>query len=329
MAVRKVEHDLERLRQVTADDRPAALAALKKALADRVNVVAAKAAKMTAQLALAELMPDLVRAFDRLMINPAKSDQQCLGKTAIVIALRELGWRESALFLRGLKHVQWEPTFGGRADSAALLRSASAVALVDCADLPRYETLCALADALGDTETHVRMDVIRSIECMQGNDAALLLRLKARLGDSEESVMGQTLESLLRVEGEAAIPLVTDFLLNAAPAVRAEAALALGASQLPVAVDALKNVLQEPLPATVQSACLRAFTLTRSPEALAFLFDVLEDKGPDLRPALVMEVLALHRDAREIRARLEELLERTGDARIRNAYQQHFLTRLR
>src|SRR5262249_32966336 len=158
----------------------------------------AKAAKLTLELEIHDLTPDLAGAFDRLFEKPVETDPQCWGKNAIAIALRDLGYQSSEPFLRGLRHVQMEPVWGGREDTAQALRAACCAALPQCGDLTRDDVLRHLVDAFTDASDKVRVDAARSLEHMGGADAALLLRLKARIGDKETHVIGQVFESLLR-----------------------------------------------------------------------------------------------------------------------------------
>src|SRR5579883_210815 len=87
MANLRVEEEIERLGHLSPD---AAEPALRKALADRVGLVVAKAAKVAAQLELRSLIPDLLHAFDRLFEKPTDRDPQCWGKNAIAKALVDL-----------------------------------------------------------------------------------------------------------------------------------------------------------------------------------------------------------------------------------------------
>src|SRR5690242_18376573 len=105
---RKIDQEIERLSELREAPRESAAAALRKALGDRVALVAAKAAKMAAEMELRELAPDLVRAFDRLFEKAVERDPQCWGKNAIAKALANLEYQESAPFLRGMRHVQME-----------------------------------------------------------------------------------------------------------------------------------------------------------------------------------------------------------------------------
>ncbi|HEX5432177.1 MAG TPA: hypothetical protein VFW83_09435, partial [Bryobacteraceae bacterium] len=109
----------------------AALDGLRKALRDRNNFVVSKAAKVAAGWKLEPAIQDLIAAFDRFLMDAAKSDPQCWAKIAIAKALKDLGHRDPQVFLRGIGHFQFEPVWGGRADTAAPLRAACAMALAD------------------------------------------------------------------------------------------------------------------------------------------------------------------------------------------------------
>src|ERR1035438_2125663 len=168
MAHRQIEAEVERLTLLRESPPDEALAALKKALSDRVNLIVAKAAKIAAEMRLHDLLPDLLRAFDRLFEKPAERDPQCWGKNAISKALVALDHRHSAPFLRGIRHIQMEPVWGGEADTAATLRGTCALALPSCADVTRGQILRHLVDALSDSALPVRSDAARAVAQMEG-----------------------------------------------------------------------------------------------------------------------------------------------------------------
>ena len=111
---RKLEDRIEQLRQlrITPIEGDAA-AILKKALSDRSNLIVAESARTIGELHLAVLLPDLLSAFDKLFFDPVKNDPKCKGKTAIVKALAQLDYSDSAPFVRGARHIQMEPVWGG------------------------------------------------------------------------------------------------------------------------------------------------------------------------------------------------------------------------
>ena len=291
MANRRIEEQLEalgRLRGVSPGD---AAPALRKALADRVNLVAAKAANIAADLPAPDLLPDLLRAFDRLFEDPVKRDPQCWGKNAIARALKDLGHRESPAFLRGAVHIQMEPVWRGQEDTAGPLRGICLLALPACADLAREQVLRHLVDALTEPSATVRADAARALVEMQGDESALLLRLKARSGDAEPAVTGQVLESLIALERRAALPFVRQFLASS-DQVAEEAALALGSSRQSDAVDVLLEAWPTARGLEYRQALLRALSISRHARAIEFLKHLAAEGRPqdaaDARAALAL-----------------------------------------
>jgi len=300
---RKIDQEIERLTLLRGAARDEAAAALRKALQDRVNLVAAKAARMAAEMELGELIPDLLRAFDRLFDHAAEKDPQCWGKNAIAQALVSLDYRESPPFLRGIGHVQMEASWGPPVDTAATLRGICLLALAPCTDLTRQEVMRCLVDGLTDEAHTVRVEAVRGLELMEG-ESALLLRLKARLGDREVEVMGQVFDSLLKLEAERAISFVERFLETDSDT-RAEAALALGSSRLPEAVDVLRHSWETARGREFRPVILRALSISRQEAALEFLLKLVETGGEaDAQSAL--EALELHGDSPEIRRKVED-----------------------
>ena len=232
MAKRDVEAAVERIGLLRDVTHAEAVAGLRKVLGDRVNLVVAKAAKIAAERQLRELIPDLLVTFDRLFEDAVERDTQCWGKNAVAKTLTELDYRESAPYLRGRRHVQMEAVWGGRQDTAQTLRGICLLALASCTDMPRAQIFRLLVDSMADEAQVVRVEAVRAVAEMDGEEAALVLRLKARLGDREASVIGQVFDSLLQLERDAALPLVAEFLDGADEAMSQEAALALGSSRM-------------------------------------------------------------------------------------------------
>jgi hypothetical protein len=323
MASRKIEEKLDRLSLLRGADRSEAIAGLRTALADRASVVVAKAAKIAGELELHDLIPDLVRAFDRLFEKPVETDPQCWGKNAIAIALRDFGYQSAAPFLRGLRHIQMEPVWGGREDTAQVLRAACCAALPQCADLTRDEVLRHLVDAFTDVSDKVRVDVARSIEHMGGADCALLLRLKARIGDKEAQVTGQVFESLLRLERDGALPFVAEFLDSGDDEICAEAALALGSSRLPEALAILKKAWKRGPDWNRKQVLLQGLSASRLPEAIEFLLDLLKS-GRQGEAAQALDALALHRDSVDIKRMVEEAILSKGEDDLQERFRRSF-----
>ncbi len=98
---------------------------------DRSNLVVATAAALVAERSLLELAADLEAAFDRFLIDPLKNDKLCRAKIAVVETLEKMEHLKRGVFEKAARHVQLEPVFGGKEDTAARLRD---------------RTLCARAD---------------------------------------------------------------------------------------------------------------------------------------------------------------------------------------
>jgi hypothetical protein len=301
---RKLEDRIEQLRDLRTSASAAAETALRKALTDRSNLVIAEAAKTASELHLSILIPQLLAAFDRLFEEPVKSDPKCWGKTAIVKALVQLGYSDSPPFVRGSRHVQMEPVWAGQEDSAIHLRANSILALVQCTDLTRFEVLCSLVEAISDPADPVRIEAVRALNQLDGDDCVLLLRLKARVGDQRPLIVGHVFDALLNMERDRAVPFVTKYLTSADSELRDEAALALGSARLSAAVKELVDTWERARSGAFANVLLRAISSSRLPEAIDFLLDLLRT-GTERESAAAAEALKLHQDSQDIQALIE------------------------
>jgi HEAT repeat protein len=310
MPKRDVEAAVQEIGLLQDVSRAQAVAGLRRALLDRVNLVVAKAARVAAARQLSELIPELLASFDRLFVNPVERDTQCWAKNAIAKALTELDYRESAPFLRGRRHIQKEPVWGGQQDTAQTLRGICLLALAACNDMPRAQILRLLVDSMADKEEVVRIEAVRAVAEMDGEEATLVLRLKARLGDREPPVTGQVFDSLLRLERDAALALVAEF-LEGADDVREEAALALGSSRMAGAVEILLQALPRARDPYFRKTLLRALSASRQEKAIEFLLGLIRE-GISADADGAVEALELHRDSAEIRAAMEAARNERG-----------------
>jgi HEAT repeat protein len=308
----KFEERLEQLRQMReSEPGPGAETTLRKALKDRSNLIVAEAAKVAAHLHQAALVADLLAAFDRLFEDPVKIDPKCWGKTAIIKALTAMDYGESAPFLRGARHVQMEPVWGGQEDAAMHLRANSVLALVACSDLTRPEILRHLVDALADDLGPVRMEAVRALEQMNGEESCLALRVKAYAGDLRPVVLGQVFDSLLQLENERAVPFVAGFMKSSNGETRDEAALALGGARLPSAVKLLIETWHNSRRGEFGPIVLRALSSSRDETAFAFLLDLVKE-GSSRESAAALDALKLHADSPEIQERIKAAMSERG-----------------
>jgi HEAT repeat protein len=305
----RVEQQLEHLRALRVmGPTDEATAALRKALRDRVNVVVAKAAAISVEFQLQTLMPDLLHAFERLFDKPVENDPQCWGKNAVAKALKDLGHAESAVFLRGMRHIQMEPVWGGQADTANVLRGTCAMALVQCSDITRDETFLHLIDAVTEGDPTVRGDAALALEQMAGREAVWILRLKSRVVDRPE-ITGQVFESLLRLDPGSSVLFVARFFEDKNEEVAEEAALALGASRLPQALETLKEAWKKSKNTAIGPVLLRAISASRLDDAFEFMLAIVRE-GRQSEREDALRALEIHRDSEDIRRRVEEALAR-------------------
>jgi hypothetical protein len=306
LASRKLEDRIEQLRQLRTHAAAAdANTTLRRALTDRSNLIVAEAAKAATELHLSELIPDLLTTFDRLFEEPVKSDPKCWGKTAIVKALARLDYSESPPFVRGSQHIQMEPVWGGQEDSAVQLRANSFLALVQCTDMTRFEVLRQLVNAMSDPADPVRIEAVRAMHQLGGEECSLLLRLKARVGDRRPVIIGHVFDALLNMERDQAVPFVAEYLRSGDEALRDEAALALGASRLSGGLKELIETWKSIRSDGFSEILLRAISSSRLPEAIEFLLDLLRN-GTARQSSAAAEALKLHEASPEIRTLIDE-----------------------
>jgi HEAT repeat protein len=319
---RAFEEKVQQIQQLRSAPGPAAQASLAKALKNRNNYLVSKAAAVVADLQLAELIPDLVAAFDRFLKDAPKSDPQCWAKIALAKALKELGHRDAGVFLRGIAHIQREPVFGGREDTAGPVRAACAAALVEC-QLDDLEIVGRLADLLVDRAVEVRVEAASAIAQVGSPVGVPLLRLKARVGDTEPEVTGQCLFSLLSLGAPDAVGFVEAFLDHADEQVRGEAATALGAARDPAALDALVARYQRDRHPESRHALVTAAGASPIPAAAEFLLGVITEGDPALAMAAI-DALASSRFRDEYREKAEAAAAGRKEATLQRHVQSQF-----
>jgi hypothetical protein len=293
---------------------------LRKALAHRNNFIVAKAAKLVADAELVILLPEVLAAFDRFFIDAAKTDPQCWAKNALSRAMVKLGHRSKDAYLRGIRHHQLEPVWGGQSDTAGALRGTCTHALVDCPGISDADLLTALLEPLTDTDKTVRMEAARAIGQVGGVSATLLMRLRAMQGSDEPEVLGAVYSSLLSLEGTAAIPLVVKALEDGDDT-SAEAAFALADMRSAEALAALLDRLRAGADAWFTSVLLSAIAMTRLPEAMDYLLATIARDSREAPDAI--EAIGRVAPSAELRGRVEKAVEEADSMRLRQALRQH------
>lgn len=325
MAHRGFDKQMQVLEDLAGRDLDAAgIDVVRKALADRNNFIVSKAARLAEDNNLTVLLPEMIRAFDRFFDHAEKTDPQCWAKNALSRALPKLECRDKEVFLRGLHHHQWEPTWGGRSDTAGTLRGNCAHALVGCEGLSSNDLLLLLLDLLADADKSVRVEAVRAMAQL-GDPAIPVLRLRALIPGEDAEVLAVCFQGLLAIERDAGVGFVARFLQNGDNSA-AEAAFALAETHQPDALEALLQLRQNPPAESPQpwfaAVLLSAIALTRLPKAIDYLLGLIEREDREAPAAI--EALAKLSPGAELRARVAETVREIGSPRLAKALEEHF-----
>lgn len=315
---RNVEEQVAALDALRSQPEDTRIEPLRKALAQRNNFLVGKAADLVRELRMAQLLPEMLNAFDRFFRNPEKTDPQCWAKNSLSRAFIALEYQDVEVFLRGMRHIQMEPVWGGRSDTAGTLRATCALALVQCRSLTEKDLLEHLVDLFADKDKAVRTEVVRAVEQLNSPSASLLLRLRAVLGKDEPEVLGACYGGILRIEGLRAIPWVQCFLATGDDSA-AEAALAIAATHSVEGFRALRECLVHATDSWWRSVLLSAISLTRQEEATEFLLELVRTESLDAENAI--EVILRSSPSQQVINRLESLVG--GNSRLQRAFAAH------
>jgi hypothetical protein len=296
------------------DELPADRTARSKALAEALELrhyrVVAKAARLAGESLLYDLLPKLLGAYRRFLDKPIKSDPNCHAKKAIARALVALDCEDVDFFLAGLTLEQREPVWGGTADTAADVRGTCAFGLVATG---HSRALVAIAALLYDPEPDARIGAIRAAANGTPREAEILLRSKTIAGDAEPAIVGECFSALMSVEPEGSLAFVAQWLAKPDDALRELAALALGESRVPAALDVLKSAWMEPVVADeFRSVLIRAAATHRSEAAFDWLLSIAADARTTV-VEWVIEALAAYKNNARLGERLRSVLAARGD----------------
>jgi len=314
---RKLEALTAKLNQIQTDPTSAVgVATLAEVLDSKHSIAIARAAKLIGEYEMHALVPQLVTTFDRLMTKTVERDPGCRAKAEIADALYRLEHQDAELFLRGLRHVQREPVWGGQVDTAPKLRGLCALGLVRL-NYPRV--MVALADLLADPEPEARIGAARAIAYSEHPLGVALLRLRLLVGDTP-TVMGECLSALLQLALEDGLPLAATLLAagrretdpREAIETAEGVALVLGESRSPAAFPILRDWWQHTHHPELRQTALLAIAMLRRDAAIAWLLDLLANGAPkDAKGAL--EALELYQHDRALWSQVQARLNHRPD----------------
>lgn len=282
-------------------------AELRRVLSSESSHAVAKAASIVGEAGLTELAPDLAAAFGRFLADAGRADAGCVAKAATVDALLRLDCDDEDVFLRGIRHVQMEPVLGGRVDTAAGLRGASALGL---ARTSRTDVLNELAQLLADPEPPARAAAAHAIGNHGRAAGVPVLRHKVFAGDEEPRVITECLLALLHLDAPDSLPLVRDLLDPVVTPGRPArdlsecAADALGESRLAMAFPILRDWRPRAAARGMEGTALRALAMLRRDDAFDYMLSLVQTAEDAVARAAVT-ALAPHCDE-SLRGRVRE-----------------------
>jgi HEAT repeat protein len=314
----RVEELLDRLAVLRRQpDQPGVIEELRAALASKVSLAVAKAAKIAGEARFADLIPDLLSAFDRLMENPYKLDKGCGAMTEIVGALCVLEYSGLEVYRQGIKHRQIE----GPNDVSVMLRARSALGL---AQTGHPEASFDIVELLQDAEPGARAGAARALALAAGQPGILALRLKVLIGDSEPEVLGECFAALLTAEPEQSLQFVARYLDDRDPAVAEAAILALGESRQPKAFEILREKLERTAGGPLRQTLLMSIASQRLEPAIDYLLSLLESGTSQAAGEAVVALAAIYRSDERIRKSVEAAVVKRGDASLTRVLQNQF-----
>jgi HEAT repeat protein len=201
---------------------------------------------------------------------------------------------------------------GGSADTAIDVRCSCAMGLVGTGYSRAVQELTAL---LHDPESRARAGAARAISCGNPREAEAVLRLKVLVGDSEAEVIGECFTGILSIAPIECLPFVATYLSGESEGVRDFAALALGESRNPKAVEHLRNAWDAAGPfGDFRAVLIRAAALNRTEAAFDWLITLIE-RGAQAHADTAVEALAIYERNTRLNERVKQALARRASER--------------
>ncbi len=307
-------------------DRDAFVAGLCKHLADKAGVVVGKAAQVgldrqsDLEPFVAKLSPILAAAFNRCMVDPVKTDPGCSGKIGIVNLGVALHCLEADLYLRAIRHVQREGSFGPPIDTAESLRAAAAYGLLNCRHADAMYEIVNLLSEVDKSSLQVpdsRRGAIRVLGTVVSETAAALLRMTALRFNSDPDTLSEVFASLNSIEANRSFDFIRSFLNRENSDVSDIAALALAEGKQPGACGVLLEHTRRSASESKQ-AVFTALVITRKPEAIEYLIDRICN-GHEREAVAAIDALHLMRNDDALRKRVEATVKGRGGATVADA----------
>ncbi len=195
-----------------------------------------------------------------------------------------------------------------------------AASLIGLARIGYRGLLSLLVDSLVDACKEVRLAAVQVLGEQGSEPANLILRLKARTGDSEPDVVTECLLALLQTSPEENLSIVAQVLASADGAMTEAAILALGRSRLTGAFNLLQSYWQKHS-TTADETIYLAIAMLRLSMANEFLLELVANKPEGIAlPAL--SALMIYRYDSGLRQQIAAALDRSGNPNLRIKFER-------
>ena len=176
---------------------------------------------------------------------------------------------------------------------------------------------------LVDREADARIGAVRALAWSERPELVPLLRLKVLAGDESVDVIAECFTALLAVAPARSLDFVAGYLDSSSAAVAEAAALALGQSREPAALDILKNRCAAGAGEWLRRALFAGLALARDDSAFEFLFSLVET-APEKIAAQALSALAIYRHDERIRSRAMALVAGRQGRLLRQVLEAEF-----
>lgn len=280
---------------------------LEVALCSERQRVVARAATMIRERHVDGLESLLVQAFDRFLVDGAKTDPGCVAKSAIIDTLDALESSDAEFFLKATRVVQPEPAWKTAADAAGVIRARALYAL---ARLGFPDLILLAGEAFSDSQHTVRLAAAEALAHFGVRHGAGLLLLAMAKPEEDPLVTLASMSALLSLAPEVGLPRLTTVLRGEDAETRELAALALGQSNRADALDVLITALDVAGTSRNREPLFKAVALHRSDRAINVLLELLgSETQADAQAAL--EALATRRFEPGVRSKVEARVNST------------------
>ncbi len=316
MAAKKNTFDdkLARIRSLADVPEGQAIVELRRILGEENAFLIGEAAKMVKTLELRALQEDLVSVCKRLLANEI-GDRGCIAKRCVLDALVTFETHVPDVYLLGLRHEQWEHSFGPPEDTAGSVRGLCAHALVR---IEYSEAIFDVAPLLYDGLPEVRVAAAEALAATGEQICGAILHVRLLAGEQASEVLEAMYRSLLALAPKRYLPVVGKGLSEGEEA----AALALGESRLPAALPVLTRALEK-ASGDLEATVLLSIGLLRLEEATAYLRELVE-KAPENRAAKAIEALGLHKYDMRIADRIAEIVKGRKSKKLTAVFTEKF-----